>query len=194
MDKKFYAVKSGRETGIFNSWDECLKQVEGFSGAVYKSFKTKKQAEDYLSEKEQVYADDTLYAYVDGSFDAAQNRYGCGVVLIYRGEVIKFKKSDDNETLVAMRNVAGEITAAVTAMRYAKEKGFTKLIIHHDYAGIAKWCTGEWKRNLEGTALYKKAFDEYAKQIDIKFVKIAAHSGDKYNDMADALAKESLNL
>ena len=36
---KFYAVKQGRKTGIFTSWDEAKAQVDGYSGAVYKSFK-----------------------------------------------------------------------------------------------------------------------------------------------------------
>lgn len=43
--QKFYAVLRGRQTGIFNSWTECDAQIEGFSGAVYKSFKTRGEAE-----------------------------------------------------------------------------------------------------------------------------------------------------
>ena len=37
---KFYAVKEGRHSGIYTTWEEAEKQVKGFSGAVYKSFKT----------------------------------------------------------------------------------------------------------------------------------------------------------
>lgn len=42
---KFYVVWKGRKTGIFESWDECNKQIYGFHGAVFKSFKTKNLAE-----------------------------------------------------------------------------------------------------------------------------------------------------
>jgi ribonuclease HI len=42
---KFYAVWSGREKGIFTSWDECKKQVDGFDGAQYKSFETLQEAQ-----------------------------------------------------------------------------------------------------------------------------------------------------
>lgn len=42
---KYYAVLRGRRTGIFLSWRECEKQIKGFSGAVYKSFETRSQAE-----------------------------------------------------------------------------------------------------------------------------------------------------
>ncbi len=47
--KKYYAVAKGRETGVFTSWKECEKQIKGFSGALYKSFKTKEEAEAVMS-------------------------------------------------------------------------------------------------------------------------------------------------
>lgn len=48
---KFYAVKTGRKTGIFLTWDECLKQVDKYPDALYKSFKTESEAQDYLDDK-----------------------------------------------------------------------------------------------------------------------------------------------
>ena len=38
--KKFYAVRNGRKTGIFLTWEECEQQVKGFKDAEYKSFST----------------------------------------------------------------------------------------------------------------------------------------------------------
>lgn len=49
MAKKVYAVKKGITTGIFNTWDECKRQVHGFPGAQYKSFPTLKEAQEYLT-------------------------------------------------------------------------------------------------------------------------------------------------
>lgn len=49
--KKYYAVKNGRNIGIFLSWEECEKQVKGFKGANYKGFKTIEEAKTYLKEK-----------------------------------------------------------------------------------------------------------------------------------------------
>jgi ribonuclease HI len=43
--KKFYVVWQGRKTGVFATWEECKKQVDGFAQAIYKSFKTKELAE-----------------------------------------------------------------------------------------------------------------------------------------------------
>ena len=48
MAGKFYAVKEGRSTGVFASWAECKKQVDGYSGAKYKSFTSMQDATAYL--------------------------------------------------------------------------------------------------------------------------------------------------
>lgn len=50
---KFYAVKKGRTTGVFITWDECKSQVSGFSGAIYKSFPSMKLANDFISNEKQ---------------------------------------------------------------------------------------------------------------------------------------------
>ncbi len=42
---KYYVVWRGRLTGIFDSWEECRKQIEGFEGAQYKSYPTRELAE-----------------------------------------------------------------------------------------------------------------------------------------------------
>ncbi|WP_222982303.1 viroplasmin family protein [Flagellimonas meishanensis] len=37
---KFYVVWKGKRPGIYESWDDCKAQIEGFKGAQYKSFST----------------------------------------------------------------------------------------------------------------------------------------------------------
>ena len=48
MPKKFYAVRKGRKTGIFTTWDECRAQVHGFPCAEYKSFLTMEGAKGFM--------------------------------------------------------------------------------------------------------------------------------------------------
>lgn len=36
--RKYYVVWVGREPGIYEDWDDCLEQVDGFPGARYKAF------------------------------------------------------------------------------------------------------------------------------------------------------------
>lgn len=194
---KFYAVRKGKTNGIFFSWDDCKAQVEGYKGAEYKSFKTLSEAEAYVSgsKKTDTEYTDVLCAYVDGSFDASSGKYGSGVVYVLNDEVIETqKKCSDHPDIVAMRNVAGEITASVMAMRYAVANNYNRIVIFHDYEGIAKWCRGEWKTEKEGTRLYKFFYDSVKPKLDVSFVKVDAHTGVKYNEMADKLAKESLGI
>lgn len=49
MSTKFYAVKVGTKPGIYNNWADCQKAVSGFSGAVFKSFKTEAEAQAFLN-------------------------------------------------------------------------------------------------------------------------------------------------
>ena len=43
--KKFYVVWKGRTPGVYDNWDACKKEVEGFQGAQYKGFSDKASAE-----------------------------------------------------------------------------------------------------------------------------------------------------
>lgn len=45
---KYYAVKVGKNTGIFTTWPECQENVHGFPGAEYKSFSNLEEAEAYM--------------------------------------------------------------------------------------------------------------------------------------------------
>lgn len=54
-DSKYYVVWIGLNPGIYNSWEECRNQVEGWKGAIYKGFKTKEQAEEALMSPPELY-------------------------------------------------------------------------------------------------------------------------------------------
>ncbi|MCR9171805.1 MAG: ribonuclease H family protein [bacterium] len=45
MTKKYYVVWEGKKTGVFESWDEVKTLIQGYSGAKYKSFPTRSEAE-----------------------------------------------------------------------------------------------------------------------------------------------------
>ena len=42
--QKYYVVWRGISPGIYNSWDECKKQIDGYNGAQYKSFTDQDEA------------------------------------------------------------------------------------------------------------------------------------------------------
>lgn len=195
--RKIYAVRNGRTCGLFDTWEDCKAQVHGFAGAEYKSFTQKEEAMAYLNHESLPAPSkktEELQAYVDGSFDVKTSRFGCGVVLLYQGKQIEKSYSFSNADLVEMRNVAGEITAATLAIQYALDHNIPSITIFHDYEGIARWCTGEWKTNKDGTKRYKAFCDSVRDRLEIKFQKVAAHTGNTFNELADLLAKQALGI
>lgn len=212
MAKKYYAVVKGKIPGIYFTWEDCKAQIEHFPGAVYKGFQTIAEAEEFVrkadtceelpqvsesirEEKEQLVSTDIhLIAYVDGSYDHSQLRYAYGCVLVFSDEVVTLNGSGADEDYVSMRNVAGEILGSEQAVLWALENGYKAITIYYDYEGIEKWANGIWKANKLGTQRYKAFIAEKRKDITISFQKVAAHSGVKYNEMADRLAKEALGI
>lgn len=206
MGKKVYAVRNGRKTGVFDTWAECQRQTTGFSGAEFKSFTTREGAEAYLAgeDGEDVFTESqgtealegegTMTAYVDGSFDKLSGDFSCGMVVLYQGQEKLFCHRFCDRELAQMHNVAGEIKGAEAAMRFAVANQIKRLVIYHDYEGIAKWCNGAWKANKEGTKAYQAYYKSIRSMLNIEFVKVKGHSNDHYNDMADALAKQALGL
>jgi len=51
LAQKYYAVRRGRQPGIYRTWPETQKQVSGFSGAQYKSFTTEAGAKAFMTAK-----------------------------------------------------------------------------------------------------------------------------------------------
>jgi len=202
--KKVYAVRKGRQAGLFYSWPACQEQIKGYSGAEYKSFIMEQDARTYLAGGESIAllapieliepAHDTMLAYVDGSYNIATKEYSAGVVALWQGREITFSEKADDPELKSMRNVAGEIMGAQIAMEYAMKQEARALVIYHDYEGVEKWCTKAWEAKQNGTKKYKAYYDKIEKQLDIRFVKVKAHSGDQYNERADRLAKDALGI
>ncbi|MGM9891777.1 ribonuclease H family protein [Limosilactobacillus sp.] len=48
MASKYYAVKRGRHPGIYSSWAACQREVTGYSGAIYRSFTNRQEAQAWL--------------------------------------------------------------------------------------------------------------------------------------------------
>ena len=135
-----------------------------------------------------------LRAYVDGSFNLETCEFSYGAVLFMGAETLTFSEKFDDIELATMRNVAGEIKGAEFVLRYCAENKIEAVEIYYDYEGIAAWAEGRWKTNKSGTIAYKRLFDEISKRVKVNFVKVKGHSGDKYNDMADRLAKDALGI
>ena len=195
--KKYYAVKKGKTPGIYGTWDECKEQGSGDSGSEYKKVNTESEALEFIGVEKEVsfeknISDDTLIAYVDGSFNVRDGSYSYGAVIISDNDVQTFSERFKKDKYSEHRNVIGEIRGSVFAMDFAVKNGYKNLILHYDYEGIARWASGSWKRNKEATQKYHDYFQRIKSKLNVEFVKVKAHSGDKYNEMADDLAKKAI--
>lgn len=199
MAKFYYAVKKGLVPGVYNSWDECKNQVHGFPGAVYKKFKTEEEAEEFigLGEESQEIIDEiddaeAAVAYVDGSYKLETGTYSYGVVILSDGDKHRFSGREEDPDLASMRNVAGELKGAMVAMDWAISEHKKTLYLHYDYTGIENWAKGNWKTNRNGTKAYKTYYDSIKNRLEVRFIKVKAHSGNELNDEADQLAKDAI--
>lgn len=203
--KKYYVVKNGRIPGIYTTWSECKAQVDGFSSAVYKSFTSKDDALSYFnsdlgqnnSSLPANTADEittAAWAYVDGSYLHSEKKYSYGMVICVDNTEHEFYQAFNNPEMAAMRNVAGEITGSMEAVKFCLQRKIESITIFYDYEGIERWANGDWKTNNPYTTAYAQFIKDARKSMRIDFSKVKGHSGNKYNDMADMLAKKALGI
>ena len=134
--------------------------------------------------------------YVDGSHTVKRmGEYGWGFVVYRNGEEVYTENGlGTHEEAANMRNVAGELSAAMRAVQWGVLQGLKEIRIHHDYQGLASWANGDWKAKNWMTQYYRDFIARHRENANIIFIKEEAHSGVKGNERADELAKQPLGL
>lgn len=201
---KLYAVKNGKVNGIYFVWNTCKSMVDGVQKAQYKGFTTLAEALSYMNIQENKAEEATSknpekeinepYAYVDGSYNADTSTYGYGVVIVDGSDVYEFSGSGNDPEMASMRNVAGEVLGSQRAITEAIAMGLSTIVVYYDYKGIECWADGSWKRNKNGTIAYHNFIQSTKDLIDVKFVKVKAHSGVELNEKVDKLAKTAVGI
>lgn len=192
--KKYYAVKVGKNPGIYESWEEAKENVVGFIGAVHKSFSNYDDAVDFMNDTEKKVTSINPFVYVDGSFDSSTNAYSFGAVLVNNGVETRFKKAFPADEYSVHRNVAGEIKGAGFVINYCINQGISEIDLYYDYIGIEKWFTGEWKARKPISMVYQEFASTAKDKIKVNFIKVKSHSNVYYNEIVDLLAKEALGI
>lgn len=170
--KKFYVVWKGKKTGVFTSWDTCKKQIDGYTGAQYKAFANRVDAEKAFKESYEKYKGQNTKSVILSASEKA--KYGKPIlesisvdaacagnpgIMEYRGvlthnkqEIFKmgpFKKGTNN---------IGEFLALVHGIALLKSKSHHNLPIYSDSKIAMSWIRQKkCKTNL--------SFDNSNKQI-----------------------------
>ena len=150
---KVYAVRSGKQTGIFNTWEECQSATKGYSGAEYKSFKSMADAEQYMR----------------GDAPLSVSLPSVGALLTFasklKGGVLKFTVTLQSKLMTDVVSVetdvsgyplslVSDILPVVTGLYRAKSLGISEVTVVHRNEGIEAWYTGAWSANTDFTRQY----------------------------------------
>lgn len=218
MADKFYVVKSGRTPGIYTTWAQCLQQVEKFSGAVYKSYKTREEAEDAFGSNSSTATKaapkkrhsaakiDTpsvstdgirLRIYCDGACSGNPGKSGSGLA-IYEDEkmpVLMYGAAD-----VMGTNNTAELKALLRALELAVDAQHEKVAILSDskysIECVVNWAYG-WKKNgwtkkggdIKNLELIQTAHGIYESIKDkVVISHVRGHAGVEGNELADRMA------
>jgi len=148
---KYYVVWEGHQTGIFDSWDKCKKQVDGYAAAKYKGFTTLEEAKGAFGSNAWNYIGKGVKTPVSKALNHAYGQplkqaicvdAACGGnpgILEYRGVNLDtgqeiFHRGPFPEGT----NNIGEFLAIVTGLAYLKQNGLT-LPLYSDSRNAISW-------------------------------------------------------
>ncbi len=218
---KFYAVKCGYTTGIFTNWTECKESVNGFSGAEYKSFPTRKMAEEYLINDRKIaeeYLIDarkiegvkklspnklTYQIWTDGSA-VLHKKAGYGFVILNENEEILsegFGKVESPFTaphaeIHALKNALEKLDEVLDENEIDKNKIHVEIFCDSQYVVKSLSIWGDKRTTADW---YEKEYPELLlpmykliKKRNYKIQHVAAHSDIPWNEYADKLARKTV--
>lgn len=211
--KNFYVIKNGVDpkTGlsvinlVLKTWAEAEPYIKGVRGAIYAGFATYPEVEKYIGSEDPLknvseggLPDDYIHCYVDGSHSSEINNYGCGIVCVKDDKAVyaDYKRGSNTEA-ISMQQIGGELLGAMTALTWAKKSDYKKVAIIHDYMGTCYHAVGYWDRDNSFSVKYYDWMQNFFKEnpsINVKFFKIDAHKGFCWNEIADGLAKLSVDI
>jgi ribonuclease HI len=154
--QKFYVVWTGRESGVFTTWDDCKKQVDGFEGAKYKSFKTEAEANaafnqkapNFFANKKEIAKSDNNSVAISNSLSVDAACSGNPGVMEYQGVHVTTKEVWFHKKFDLGTNNIGEFLAIVHGLAELNRRNLM-LPVYTDSMTALSWV----KKKKCGTKL-----------------------------------------
>ena len=139
---------------------------------------------------------DIIKIYTDGACSGNPGKGGWGAILLYKGKEKKINGFDPETT-----NNRMELQAVIEALKIIKKNIKIEIYTDSNYVkdGITKWIFS-WKKNgwknskkqaVKNADLWQK-LDLLVQKYDVEFFWVKGHNGDKYNEIADELARGAI--
>lgn len=164
---KYYVVWRGKETGIYDSWNECKSRIEGFEGALYKSFNTSEAATEayhkgpweYIGKEKKITPPANISEIIKNSLAVDAACSGNPGLMEYRGVYVAtgqelfrigpYKQGTNN---------IGEFLAIVHGLAFLKQQN-SKIPIYTDSVNAMLWvknkkCKTKLEQNNDNAILF----------------------------------------
>lgn len=170
IKRKYYVVWKGKERGVFDSWEECKKQIQNFTGAQYKSFSTKEIAERAFEKSSKEFIGKKIFQSelsaeqlarlgkpkeesicVDAAYNGKEMEYK-GVYTKTKQELFKSGIFED-----ATNNI-GEFLAIIHALGYLKKQKSSAPVYSDSMTAIHWVKLGHANTKLKATPANKSLF------------------------------------
>ena len=185
--QKFYAIKAPDGGKIVLSWEECQQLTHSVKGVLFRAFPSRAEAQNWI-DGISAPVPKGLRIYVDGSFLEGFPKAGWGFIVV-ENDIEVAHGSGVTVFDAESRNIDGECMASYQAMKWLEANDKTAVICH-DYEGVARWAKGEWKAKSSIAQKYVEACRPLVHRVS--FEKVAAHTGVKWNEAVDKLAKDAI--
>jgi ribonuclease HI len=205
--KKFYAVRRGHRTGIFTAWfgpDGAQVQVQGFAGAEYRGFASRREAEAFMQgaahggKEAQTDPDDSIIVYTDGGALGNPGPGGYGVVII----TPEAERREMSGGYRLTTNNRMELMGCIVALDNLD--GSRPIILHSDSRYMVDAINKNWVFNWKKRG-WRKADGNPAKNQDlwkrlvaiieaktVSFRWVKGHAGHQWNERCDQLAGQAM--
>ncbi len=134
--------------------------------------------------------DNSISAYVDGSF--LNKHVGYGAVIIKKNMILHEISGRLDSKYDEYHQIGGELKAVLKTVEWCKKNKVRDIHIFYDYKGIEMWARAKWKAKNELTQAYQAFMIKQS--VNFHFHKVAAHTGNRWNEYADQLAKKGTTL